>query len=344
MEKIRVGLALGSGAARGWAHIGVLRALQEIGVEPMVVTGTSIGSLVGGAYCAGRLDELEQWVRDMDRWQVFNLLDFGFANGGVVSGERVFNKAREQFGAIDVDELPIRFAAVATDLYTGREVWLKQGDVYEIARASCAMPGLLAPKALDNRWLVDGALVNPVPVSLNRALESDFVIAVHLNSQLNVQAPKIPPQDLNPQGLDEQIAQQQHKERERRAAQHDVAQDAYQGRQKRQEVGFKNFLAQGQSYFDNFKQKFKKEHETPGVVGVMAGAIDIMQERVTKARMAGDPPDVLLQPKLGHIGILEFERGAESIQVGYETTLRMRDLIEEDIKMLRFRRGERILD
>ena len=336
MEKIRVGLALGSGAARGWAHIGVLRALQEIGVEPTVVTGTSIGSLVGGAYCAGRLDDLEQWVRDMDRWQVFNLLDFGFANGGVVSGERVFNEAREQFGAIDVDALEIRFAAVATDLYTGREVWLKQGDVYEIARASCAMPGLLAPKALDNRWLVDGALVNPVPVSLNRALESDFVIAVHLNSQLNVQAPKIPPQDLNPQGLNEQIAQRQNKRREHQAAQ--------QERQQRQDVGFKNFLAQGQSYFENFKQKFKKDQETPGVIGVMAGAIDIMQERVTKARMAGDPPDVLLQPKLGHIGILEFERGEDAIRVGYETTLRMRDLIEEDIKMLRFRRGERVLD
>lgn len=334
MENIKVGLALGSGAARGWAHIGVLRALHEMGVQPTVVTGTSIGSLVGGAYCAGRLDELEQWVRDMDRWQVFNLLDFGFSNGGVVSGERLFNFARDQFGAIEVEELKIRFAAVATDLYTGREVWLKHGDVYDVARASCAMPGLLSPKALDNRWLVDGALVNPVPVSLNRALESDFVIAVHLNSQLNVQAPKIPPQDLNPQGLDEQVAQRDHKRREQRQ----VAQS------ERHEVGFKNFLAQGQTYFESFKQKFKKDHETPGVIGVMAGAIDIMQERITKARMAGDPPDVLLQPKLGHIGILEFERGEEAIQVGYETTLRMRDLIEEDIKILRFRRGERIQD
>lgn len=333
MEKIKIGLALGSGAARGWAHIGVLRALHEMGVQPAVVTGTSIGSLVGGAYCAGRLDELEQWVLDMDRWQVFNLLDFGFANGGVVSGERVFNFARDQFGAIEVDELKVRFAAVATDLYTGREVWLKNGDVYDIARASCAMPGLLAPKALENRWLVDGALVNPVPVSLNRALESDFVIAVHLNSQLNVQAPKLPPQDLNPQGLDEQVAQQDHKRREHQHA-----------AQTRQDTGFKDFLAQGQSYFESFKQKFKKDHETPGVIGVMAGAIDIMQERITKARMAGDPPDVLLQPKLGHIGILEFERGEEAIQVGYETTLRMRDLIEEDIKILRFRRGERIQD
>lgn len=333
MGNIKIGLALGSGAARGWAHIGVLRALQEMGVEPSVVTGTSIGSLVGGAYCAGRLDELEQWVRDMDRWQVFNLMDFSLVNGGVVSGERVFNFARNQFGAIRVEDLPIRFAAVATDLYTGREVWLKHGDVYDVARASCAMPGLLSPKPLDNRWLVDGALVNPVPVSLNRALEADFVIAVHLNSQLNVQAPHVPPQDMSPQGLTEQVEQ----EDERKKARED-------NQKASDEPGFKSFLAHGQHYFDNLKQKFKKDQQTPGVLGVMAGAIDIMQERVTKARMAGDPPDVLLQPKLGHIGILEFERGQDAIDVGYEATMRMRELIEEDIKMLRFRRGERSSD
>lgn len=329
MGNIKIGVALGSGAARGWAHIGVLRALEEIGVRPDVVTGTSIGSLVGGAYCAGRLDELEAWVNEMDRWQVFNLMDFSLMNGGVVSGERVFNFAREQFGAIRIEDLPIRFAAVATDLYTGREIWLKRGDVYDVARASCAMPGLLSPKPLDNRWLVDGALVNPVPVSLNRALEADFVIAVHLNSQLNVQAPQIPPQDMSPQGLTEQVEQEDERAKQRRTPQKSI-----------DEPGFKSFLAQGQSYFDNLKQKLKKDQPTPGVMGVMAGAIDIMQERVTKARMAGDPPDVLLQPKLGHIGILEFERGEEAIKVGYESTMRMRELIEEDIKMLRFRRGE----
>lgn len=329
MSNIKIGVALGSGAARGWAHIGVLRALEEMGVHLDVVTGTSIGSLVGGAYCAGRLNELEDWVCAMDRWKVFNLMDFSLVSGGVVSGEKVFNVARENFGAINIEDLPIRYAAVATDLYTGREVWLKRGDVYDVARASCAMPGLLSPKPLDNRWLVDGALVNPVPVSLNRALEADFVIAVHLNSQLNVQAPQVPPQDLSPQGLTEQI------EHEDERVKHQSVRS-----KSNDEQGFKNFLAQGQHYFENLKHKFKKDHETPGVLGVMTGAIDIMQERVTKARMAGDPPDVLLQPKLGHIGILEFERGEEAIKVGYEATMRMRSLIEEDIEMLRYRRGD----
>jgi NTE family protein len=334
MEEIKVGLALGSGAARGWAHIGVIRALHEMGVRPHVVTGTSIGSLVGGAYCAGRLDDLEQWVREMDRWQVFNLLDFGLSNGGVVSGERVFNYAREQFGAMRIEQLSTRFGAVATDLYTGREIWLKKGDVYDVARASCAMPGLLSPKPFNKRWLVDGALVNPVPVSLCRALEADFVIAVHLNSQINVKAPKVPPQDMAPQGLTEQVEQENQRQRP-------ASQTGSQTADKSSEAsGFKGFLAQGQSYFDNFKQKFSKEHESPGMLGVMAGAIDIMQERVTKARMAGDPPDVLLQPKLGHIGILEFERGEEGIDVGYETTMRMKDLIQQELEMLKVRRGE----
>jgi NTE family protein len=327
MQDIKIGLALGSGAARGWAHIGVIRALQEMGIEPHIVTGTSIGSLVGGAYAAGRIDDLERWVLNMDRWEVFNLLDFSFTSGGIVSGEKVFNFARKQFGAIEISKLKQRFAAVATDLYTGREIWLKQGDVYQVARASCAMPGLLSPKPIDGRWLVDGALVNPVPVSLTRALDAEFVIAVHLNSQLNVKAPRIPRQDLNPQGLPEQL-EQEAKGREA-AAREDTN-------------GFKNFLAQGQSYFDNFRQRFKKESASPGVFGVMAGSIDIMQERITKARMAGDPADVLLQPKLGHIGLLEFERGKEAIEVGYETTMRMRPLIEEELKVLRYRRGESI--
>ncbi|RUO25801.1 patatin [Aliidiomarina minuta] len=326
MQDIKIGLALGSGAARGWAHIGVIRALEDMGIRPHIITGTSIGSLVGGAYAAGRLNEVEKWVRDMDRWQVFNLLDFGLSNGGIVSGEKVFNFARKEFGAIEIRDLDQRFAAVATDLYTGREIWLKKGDVYQVARASCAMPGLLSPKLLNGRWLVDGALVNPVPVSLNRALDAEFVIAVHLNSQLNVKTPEVPSQDMAPQGLADQLEFEEGQ----------LKKDAAEQDNSR----FDHFLARGQSYFDSLKQKIKKEKNTsPGVFGVMAASIDIMQERITKARMAGDPPDVLLQPKLGHIGLLEFERGEEAIEVGYDTTMRMKELIKEDLKVLSLRRN-----
>lgn len=325
MNKPRIGLALGSGAARGWAHIGVIRALQDMGIEVDIVTGTSIGSLVGGAYAAGKLDELEQWVRDMDRWQVFNLLDFGLTNGGMVSGEKVFNTARQKFGAMHIENLKKRYAAIATDLYTGREIWLRAGDIYSVSRASCAMPGLLSPKYWQGRWLVDGALVNPVPVSLARALEADFVIAVHLNSQVNVKN-ELPPQDLSPLGLEEQAAENARRNRQQEPS---------------DEGRFQHILARGQNYFQQVKEKLGKDStdslersKAPGMVGVMAGSIDIMQERITKARMAGDPPDVLLQPKLGEVGLLEFDQGELAIAIGYETTMRLKDMIVDDIALL----------
>lgn len=326
MREVHIALALGSGAARGWAHIGVIKALNEMGIKVSIIGGTSIGSLVGAGYASGRLDEIEAWVRGMNRWQVFNLLDFGLSHGGLVVGEKVFNHAREQFGAINIEDLPIVYGAVATDLYSGREIWLRHGDVYDAARASCAMPGLLAPARYDDRWLVDGGLVNPVPISLTRALGADFVIAVHLNSQLNTRTGGKPPRNMSPPSEDDQAALDVQEERVQ-------GEDADQG-------FFKHFLSQSQNYIDGVKQKFSgPEEKSPGVFGVMAGAIDIMQERITKARMAGDPADVLIQPKLGHIGILEFERGDEAIDIGYETTIRMRELIESEIELFEHRVG-----
>jgi len=328
MREMHIALALGSGAARGWAHIGVMKALDEMGIKVSVIGGTSIGSLVGAGYASGRLTELEEWVRGMGRWQVFNLLDFGLSSGGIVVGEKVFNHAREQFGAINIEDLPITFGAVATDLYTGREIWLRKGDVYDAARASCSMPGLLAPARYDDRWLVDGALVNPVPISITRALGADLVIGVHLNSQLNSRAPGKKPRNISPASEEERAALDVQNEDMQKEA------DA-----QRDDSGFfKHFLSQSQSYIDQVKDKFSgPEHKAPGMFGVMAGAIDIMQERITKARMAGDPADVLIQPKLGHIGILEFERGAEAIEIGYDTTMRMQEMIETEIELFQER-------
>lgn len=274
MATFRIALALGGGAARGWAHIGVIRALHELKIEADIVAGTSIGSLVGAGYAANKLDQLEKWVRQMDRWQVFKLLDFGLKHGGFIQGERVFKHAEKLLGAERIEDLPKRYAAVATDLYTGREVWLQQGDAYACARASCAVPGLLAALQIGDRWLVDGGLVNPVPVSLARALGGDFVIAVNLN------------------------AEQGH---------HDQAGDE------------------------------------PGMLAVMTNAIDIMQERITRARMAGDPPDILIQPKLGEIGLLEFARGAEAIELGYQATMRLAEQIESEWATAQ-KRGRRAVD
>jgi len=324
MSEVKVALALGSGAARGWSHIGVIKALEEMGVRINMVAGTSIGSLVGAGYASGRLAEIERWVQAMNRWEVFNLLDFGFSHGGIIGGEKVFNRAREEFGQRNIEDLPITYGAVATDLYSGREIWLRKGDLYDVSRASCAMPGVLSPKALDGRWLIDGGLVNPVPVSLCRALGADFVIAVHLNSQLNSKALKRRGRSIPPQTETEQL--------EKEKADMEIHED---------ENGFfDNMWSGSKEYLGSFKERFRNNGDkAPGMFNVMASSIDIMQERITKARMAGDPADVLIQPKLGHIGIMEFYRGQEAIDIGYDTTTRMRDLIMEEIDMYRERRG-----
>ena len=320
MSEVKVALALGSGAARGWSHIGVIKALEEMGVRINMVAGTSIGSLVGAGYASGRLAEIEQWVQGMNRWEVFNLLDFGFNHGGIIGGEKVFNRAREEFGQRNIEDLPITYGAVATDLYSGREIWLREGDLYDASRASCAMPGVLSPKSFDGRWLIDGGLVNPVPVSLCRALGADFVIAVHLNSQLNSKALQRRGRSIPPQTEAEQL--------EKEKADMEV-QDNENG-------FFDNMWSGSKEYLDSFKERFRNNGEkAPGMFSVMASSIDIMQERITKARMAGDPPDILVQPKLG----MEFYRGQEAIDLGYETTTRMRDLIMEEIDLYRERRG-----
>ncbi|RUO57857.1 patatin-like phospholipase family protein [Pseudidiomarina insulisalsae] len=337
MSSVKVALALGSGAARGWSHIGVIKALQEMGIEVNIVAGTSIGSLVGAGFVSGRINELEEWVRDMGRWQVFNLLDFGFSHGGIIQGEKVFSHARERFGAVEIEHLDIIYGAVATDLYTGREVWLREGDIYHAAHSSCAMPGLLAPTSHNGRWLVDGGLVNPVPVSLCKALGADFVIAVHLNSQLNAAAIQargkhIPPQP-EPQA-DIQAVPKTSTTAVDTGEANETSDLLKQANGKAEEGFFKNFLSTSGQYWESVRDKFSgPSHKAPGMLGVMAGAIDIMQERITKGRIAGDPPDILVQPKLGHIGLLEFERGNEAIDIGYETTMRMKDYILSELEL-----------
>ncbi|MDX1704919.1 patatin-like phospholipase family protein [Pseudidiomarina sp.] len=331
MKEVRIALALGSGAARGWSHIGVIKALKEMGVHIDIVAGTSIGSLVGAGFASGRLDEVEAWVRDMGRWQVFNLLDFGFSHGGIIQGEKVFGHARDRFGAVAIEDLKVIFGAVATDLYTGREVWLREGDIYDAARASCAMPGLLAPYSNSGRWLVDGGLVNPVPVSLSRAMGAEFVIAVHLNSQLNTAAIEQRSRHTAPQVDPEIDVNGEIKASESTETEPEEMPEGEEG-------FFKNFISTSQDYWDSVKDRFSSSSadpavKAPGMFGVMAGAIDIMQERITKARIAGDPPDILLQPKLGHIGLLEFERGNEAIDIGYESTMRMKEYILSELEL-----------
>ena len=178
---MRIGIALGGGGARGWAHIGVLRALVRAGYEPHNVAGTSIGAIVGGAYAAGRLDALEAFARGMDRRGMWRLIDLNRAiGGGLVIGDRIAQALGEVLGAAPIESLPTRFTAIATELETGNEVWFSEGSLVDGVRASYALPGILLPPVRDGRHLVDGGIVNQVPISACRAMGAHVVIAVSL--------------------------------------------------------------------------------------------------------------------------------------------------------------------
>ncbi|MCW8827854.1 MAG: patatin-like phospholipase RssA [Gammaproteobacteria bacterium] len=296
MADIKVGLALGSGSARGWSHIGVIRALEENGIKPDIVAGCSIGALVGAAYRGGQLDTLEKWVRALSFWDVVRLLDVKMM-GGLIEGENLMASFEDKLRDINIEELSTPFAAVATDLGSGREMWLREGPLRNAVRASIALPGLFSPVRLGDRWLVDGGLTNPVPISLCRAMGADVIIAVNLNSDL----------------VGRHLKSKEERSREIKDEERDL---------------FNQLLSKLNSGILESKLarwgKNKKNGETvPGLFEVMASSINIMQDRITKSRMAGDPPDVLISPRLGKLGLLEFDRADEAIAEGYESVRRM---------------------
>jgi NTE family protein len=180
MTRPRLGLALGCGSARGWAHIGVVRALAEFGLRPQVVAGASVGALVSAACAGARLDALEGWVCTLTQREVWRLVDTRFRGGGVMTGNRLMDEIAKHVGDPRIEELELRFAAVATDLHTGEEVWIREGPVMAAVRASSGVPGLFTPTWYLDRWLIDGGVVNPLPVSVCRALGADLIIAVDL--------------------------------------------------------------------------------------------------------------------------------------------------------------------
>ena len=274
----RIGLALGGGAARGWAHVGVIRALMERGIHPDLVCGTSIGALVGAAYAAGELDRFEQWILGMDIKQVVSLLDIHM-NGGLLKGERLMDFYRENFVDHPIENLNIPFGAVATALHNGAEVWLRNGSAVEAIRASIALPGMFSPVWRGDQLLVDGGLVNPVPVSLARAMGADIVIAVDLNS------------DLLGRHLRDDLESPANR--------------------------VQNWVRKLQESLSKlFPALASHEPKLPSMLDVITSSINIMQVRITRSRMAGDPPDVMVSPQLSHLGLLEFHRAKDGIDEG----------------------------
>jgi NTE family protein len=284
--KTRIGIALGGGSARGWAHIGVIRALADAGIEPDIVCGTSISALVGAAYVGGELDRLEAWVHSLRLQTVVGFLDFSL-NGGLITGEKLISFFRSHFVDRDIRELPRPFGAVATDLQRGREVWLREGRVTDAVRASIALPGLFTPVQLDGSWLVDGGLVNPVPVSLCRAMGADLVIAVDLNTDrlghhLKPKPVKAPRKHI--------------------AAEPDTLADAV--------------MVRIQASMSQLGINHEAGPRVPAMLNVVASSINIMQVRITRSRLAGDPPDVMVSPLLADLGLMEFHRASVAIDAG----------------------------
>lgn len=293
MTRPRIGLALGSGSARGWSHIGVLNALAKAGIEPDIVAGTSIGSLVGAAYVAGQLTALEQCAMVATWREIVGLMDVRLAGGGLIEGKQIVAFLEGLGIAGPIESYAKKYAAVATDLVTGREVWLQSGPIHDAVRASIALPGIISPARIGDQWLVDGGLSNPVPVSVCRALGADVIIAVNLNGDLvgrrfghaaeppaTAQRPPVPHEALDrmlrhlPEPVREQAMQM-------------------------------------------IPRLFPRGSSTPGYFDVISNSLNIMQDQITRTRLAGEPPHVMLVPRLRDIELLEFHRAREAIAEGH---------------------------
>ena len=288
----RIGLALGSGSSRGWAHIGAIRALEERGIKADLVCGTSIGALVGAAYASGELDRLEKWVTGLAWTTVVRLMDLTW-RGGLIRGQRLFNLFRTIFQDRNIENLPIPYGAVATELYSGRELWLRDGNLLDAVRASCALPGLFTPVIRDNVVLVDGGLVNPVPVSMCRALGAELVIAVDLSwGKLGA-----------------------YRERGRNVAPREMP----------------GWVARLRPGWVEKKSRVEAGTIIPSIFEVFNTSLDVVEMRVARSRLSGDPADVLITPLMPDFATMDYHRAAEAIEEGRAAVERMGPLLEQVI-------------
>jgi NTE family protein len=306
-----IGLALGGGAARGLAHIGIVRTLVAHGIVPNVVVGTSIGAVVGGAYAAGHLDTLEEWARRLQPRNILSYLDIRLNGSGLIGGDKLAAQLEAAIGPTLIEDLPVKFATVATEVRTGHEIWLTHGRIVEAMRASYALPGIFSPVLVGDRWLVDGALVNPVPVSVARAFGAEIVIAANLSSDIFAHGTTIyshgPAAEVTVAVAPETMIGPAAPKR-----------------------GFGRLFSAERT----MKREFFGSAGRPGISSVMVDAFNIMQDRITRARLAGDPPDLLISPRVGEIGWFDFHRADDLIAHGTRAAERAIDSIQEAIHIL----------
>ena len=301
----KIGLALSSGMARGWAHIGAIRALKKLGFEFDVITGCSVGALAGGCYLSGKLDSLEEWARSLTKRKIIGYLDMRLRSGGLIGGERLMEEMRRYIDHSRIEDFPVPYAAMTTDLVTGHEIWLQSGDMVEAMRASFSLPGIFPPVKIGGRWLADGALVCPLPVAACRALGADMVIAINLNADMIGKSRKNGAAIPTAAGFDLLNMLEEHGEHEKL------------------------------SLMDNITRRvFRRDYDGPSIFGVMTSSLNIMQDRITRSRLAGDPPDVHIAPRLGHLGLLEFDRAEEAIREGEAAVMRKQPELADAMQIL----------
>lgn len=355
MPRPKIGIALGAGVARGWTHIGVLRALSRAGIEADIISGTSIGALVGGCHAAGKLDPLEDFARSLTRRRMLSLLDLRFRSSGLIGDTKLAELMRAHLADLRVEELPRTFVGVATELTTGHELWLHKGNLIQAIRASYALPGVFAPVAVDGRWLIDGALVNPVPVSVARALGARVLIAVNLNNDpfdpaarrraheaafpgyLHSSAPVMPEDDLfreleerideneEVEALQEEIAEAATPAEEAAASAAPTIRERLKGLRWKPQTPEKELM----------RRVIGSRQREPGIASVMLASLNIVQDRLARMRMAGDPPDIMIAPKVGHLSLLDFDRADELIRLGEEAAEEAVPQIREIIEIVR---------
>jgi NTE family protein len=273
MSDCKIGLALGGGVARGWAHIGVLRALARAGIHPDIVVGTSMGAVVGGCHVAERLDTLEEFARGLTRRKVLGYLDFNFTGSGLITGQHLTDMLDNGLKGIEIENLPRKYVAVATEIGSGHEIWLSRGSLVNAMRASYALPGIFRPVNIQGRWLFDGAMVNPVPVSVARALGARYVIAVNVNGDSVGRGTVVPQLDALP-----------------------VPEPTPEPFVTDGEAG--NMLVRNGRAMKKLIQRqiFGRSDNGPGISTVMMEAFNIVQDRIARSRLAGDPPDAIISP------------------------------------------------
>jgi NTE family protein len=301
MERNKIGIALGGGAARGWSHIGVLKALDAYGLRPDIIAGTSIGAVVGGCYAAGKLAELEEFVHSLTPRNVLKYLDLDITGSGLLSGTKLHKTLATKLEGIEIENLERTFIAVATEIGTGREIWLTEGSLIRAIRASYALPGIFKPVHINKRWLMDGAFVNPVPVAVCRAMGASVVIAVNLHAGGLSRTAFMP--------------------LEASADDDEAIDNGEEPPAKKPRIPLLRNLRH---------QLFRKGNgqNAPGLSRVLLEAFNVTQDRIARARLAGDPPDVIITPRLRDMGLFEFHKAEAAIRHGFDATIRQLDEIE----------------